>query len=99
MKDVQREADAPAPFFNLTDDTPAEEGPLFNLEELHEKRILSWSPEPEEFFEDESRPENAPTRQEREDLARAVYERPVAAERPQVSVDDLIDRTSQAAVA
>ena len=26
--------------------------PLFNLDELHEQRILSWSPEPEELFED-----------------------------------------------
>ena len=98
-KDVRRDADAPPPFFNFTDETPAEDGPLFNLEELHEKRILSWSPEPEEFFEGESRPEEAPTRQEREELARAVYERPVVAERPQVSVDDLIDRTPQATVA
>ena len=46
-----------------------------------------------------SRPEEAPTRQEREELARAVYERPVVVERPQVSVDDLIDRTPQATVA
>jgi hypothetical protein len=98
-KDVRRDADAPPPFFNFTDETPAEDGPLFNLEELHEKRILSWSPEPEEFFEDGSQPEEAPTRQEREELARAVYERPVVAERPQVSVDDLIDRTPQATVA
>jgi hypothetical protein len=27
---------------------PAEDAPLFNLEEIHERRILSWSPEPEE---------------------------------------------------
>jgi len=98
-KDVRRDADAPPPFFNFTDEIPAEEAPLFNLEELHEKRILSWSPEPEEFFENDSRPEEAPTRQEREELARAVYERPVVIERPQVSVDDLIDRAPQATVA
>ena len=67
--------------------TAAEEGPLFNLEELHEKRILSWSPEPEEFFEDEpQRPEEPePTRQEREELARRrVRAAPVVVERPQV---------------
>jgi hypothetical protein len=97
-KDVRQEADGPVPFFNFTDDTPAEEEPLFNLEELHERRILSWSPEPEEFSEEGSRPEEEPTRQEREELARAVYDRPAAVERPQVSVDDLIDRTPQATV-
>jgi hypothetical protein len=98
-KEVRRDPDGPAPFFNLTEDTPAEEAPLFNLEELHERRILSWSPEPEEFFEDAARPEDEPTRQEREELARTVYERPAAYEAPQVSVDDLIDRSSQATIA
>jgi hypothetical protein len=91
--------DGPAPFFNFTDDTPAEEGPLFNLEELHERRILSWSPEPEESAEDTPRAEDEPTRQEREELARAVYDRPATHERPQVSVDDLIDRSPEATVA
>jgi hypothetical protein len=27
---------------------PAEEAPLFNLDEIYERRILSWSPEPED---------------------------------------------------
>ena len=33
-KSTPRDGDTPAPFFNLTDDTaPAEDGPLFNLED------------------------------------------------------------------
>jgi hypothetical protein len=30
--------------------TSTEEAPLFNLDEIYEKRILSWSPEPEDEF-------------------------------------------------
>jgi uncharacterized small protein (DUF1192 family) len=84
-KDNRRETDAPTPFFNLTDDSaPAEEGPLFNMEELHERRILSWSPEPEEFFEEgpqgqvdaEQRPE--PSESERYELPEEL----VVAEQP-----------------
>jgi hypothetical protein len=80
-KEAPRDGDAPEPFFNFTDSTPAAEAPLFNLEEVHEKRIHSWSPEPEEFFDYESpAAEPEPTRAEREELARSVYERPVALE-------------------
>jgi uncharacterized small protein (DUF1192 family) len=82
-KDTPRDGGAPAAFFNFTDDPgPAEESPLFNLEELHERRILSWSPEPDEFFEhgDQAQAEPEPTRHEREELARSVYERPAAVE-------------------
>jgi hypothetical protein len=79
-KDAQRGADAPTPFFNLTDEREPEEGPLFNLEELHERRILSWSPEPDEFLDDEPQAETAPTRTELEERAREVYERPPAIE-------------------
>src|SRR5262249_32276622 len=52
------------------DRAPAQEEPLFNLEELHERRILSWSPEPEEFYADESEP----SRSEREERAREAYD-------------------------
>ncbi len=46
------DSDTAAPLFNFEEDPgPAEEAPLFNLEELHERRILSWSPEPEEDSE------------------------------------------------
>jgi hypothetical protein len=81
-KEAVRNGDAPEPFFNFTDTAPAGEAPpLFNLEEVHEKRIHSWSPEPEEFFEDASpAAEPEPTRAEREELARSVYERPVVLE-------------------
>jgi hypothetical protein len=78
-KDTRRDGDAPAPFFNLTEEQVPEEGPLFNLEELHERRILSWSPEPDEFL-DEPQAEVAPTRTELEERAREVYERPPAVE-------------------
>jgi hypothetical protein len=79
-KDTRRAADAPAPFFNLTEEREPEEGPLFNMEELHERRILSWSPEPDEFLDDEPQADAAPTRTELEERAREVYERPPAIE-------------------
>jgi uncharacterized small protein (DUF1192 family) len=73
-KDVRPDGEAPAPFFNFTDDRgPAEETPLFNLEELHERRILSWSPEPDEAFDEEGA-ESEPTREEREERARSAYD-------------------------
>jgi hypothetical protein len=79
-KDQRRDENAPEPFFNFTstDPGPAADAPLFNLEELHERRILSWSPEPEEFFEDDPRPQAdaGPTRAEREEAARSAYDRP-----------------------
>jgi uncharacterized small protein (DUF1192 family) len=85
QKGKETGSDAPAPFFNFTDETPVEEGPLFNLEELHERRILSWSPEPEELFDEpQADAEPEPTRSEREELARSVYERPPAVEAPVV---------------
>jgi hypothetical protein len=81
-KDIRRDNDAPAPFFNLGDDPPSgDDGPLFNLEEMHERRILSWSPEPEEFFEDDPRAETE-TRREREERARSVYDQPPPSSAP-----------------
>ena len=91
-KETRREGDAPEPFFNFADDaTPADDGPLFNLEELHERRILSWSPDPDEFLDDAPQGERQATRAEREEVARSAYDPPVAVEervepRPQATV-------------
>src|SRR5262249_26290989 len=80
-KDARPDGDAPEPFFNFTDDSaPAEDSPLFNLEELHERRLLSWSPEPGELLDDARQGEQQPTRGEREEVARSAYDRPVAVE-------------------
>jgi uncharacterized small protein (DUF1192 family) len=77
-KDTRRDPDGPAPFFNFTDDSaPAEEAPLFNLEEVHERRILSWSPEPDE---DDPSSESEPAAAEHEEPARSAHELPVAPE-------------------
>ena len=55
---------ADASLFNLEADSGSvEDDPLFNLDELHERRILSWSPEPDDELEpQEDSPNNGALR-------------------------------------